>query len=127
MNNLLAKLEMLEKKRRDNLYYKDDYSSTYTQYKSLKLGFDLEIEIDKLENLIRSYNNFAGNPSDWKGNMITINICNECKISDTCKVWNDWINRPARKRFDNCGDVIEYDNTGNRKYQIENLKTGEAV
>lgn len=127
LNKLKAQLEQLENERHKNLYYLDDRSRVVTQYKNWKLGKEQERKIAELEEKIREYEDYTGQPHEWKGNEITLRICDTCPISETCKVYNAWLNRPARKRFDKCGDAIEYDTTGNLKNQVVNLKTGERV
>jgi hypothetical protein len=127
LTKLKAELEQLEQERRDNLYYKDDRTSVVTQYKNWNLGKEQERKIAIIEDLIRAYEDYEGSPAEWQGNEITLRICDNCPICETCKVYNAWLNRPARPHFDINGDVIEYDVTGNLKYQVINLKTGERV
>jgi hypothetical protein len=123
LNKLRAELEQLEKERDANSFHYDGQ----WKYRNWELGQEQERKIKVIESLIRAYEDFSGSPAEWEGNEITLRICDNCPISETCKVYNAWLNRPARPRFDINGDVIEYDVTGNLKYQVINLKTGERV
>lgn len=127
LSKLRQELESLKKQRLDNLYLKDSYSRVETLYKDHKLGRFIDRKIEQVESLIREIEKFTGEPHEWQGNEITLSKCENCPIADDCKVYNNWMNRPARKRFDPNGDVIEYDKTGNLKYQVLNFKTGEKV
>ena len=127
LSKLKTELESLKKQRLDNLYFKDSRSRVFTQYKDFNLGMFLDRRIEKVEALIREIEKFTGNPCEWEGNEITLSICENCPIADDCIVYNNWMNRPARKRFDPNGDMIEYDKYGNLKYQVLNLKTGEGI
>ena len=88
--------------------------------------------IEQIRAEIELYEQFEGDPMEWKANGDSISECQECPHNEKCKRWNNYINRPARKRatWDRVMQVehiIEYDEYGNRKYQGLNLKTGEQI
>ena len=121
LEKLRNELASLKAKARANEFYYDGY----VWYKNFDLYRSLDKQIDKVEEKIALYEQFEGDPMEWKANGDSISECEECPHNEKCKRWNNYMNRPARKRFDANGDVIEYDKTGNLKYQVLNLKTGE--
>lgn len=101
-------------------------------YASVPIHIDLHKRLKgklaEIDAQIRLHLDYNGAPHEWQGNEKTVGLCGEtCPLSDICIVYNSWLNRPPKRRFDRNGDVIEYDYTGNRKYQIENLITGEQI
>jgi hypothetical protein len=123
LNKLKAELEQLEQERDANSFHYDGQ----WKYRNWELGQEQERKIKVIESLIRAYEDFSGSPAEWEGNEIDTVICKNCPLCEECTVYNNWLNRPARKRFDPNGNEIEYDKTGNLKYQVINLKTGERV
>ena len=124
---------MLERLRYTlNIYLQKQKANQYmfdgeVKFRNASLAYWYDKEIDRLRAEIELYEQFEGDPMEWKANGDSISECQECPHNEKCKRWNDYINRPARKRFDANGDVIEYDKTGNLKYQVLNLKTGEQI
>jgi hypothetical protein len=123
LSKLRQELSCLKAKAKANKYYYDGH----VKYHDFELYLILDKQIDRVNNLIKEIEDFTGEPHEWQGNEITLRICDECPIADDCIVYNNWMNRPARKRFDPNGDMIEYDKYGNLKYQVLNLKTGEGI
>ena len=132
IEQLQRELNNLKNQRLNNLYFKDSYTRVITQYIDYALGKEIEKKIERIEYLIREIEDFSGDdPAAWRGNIISMSICPECILSEICEIWNEFSNRHAsphhHAQLDKYGDEIEYDNTGNMKYQIVNLKTGEKV
>ena len=123
LNKLRNELARLKAKARANEFYFDGY----VRYKNFDLYKSLDKQIDKVRAEIELYEQFEGDPLDWEANDVNLRVCPDCPFADDCRVFNNYMNRPARKRFDANGDVIEYDQTGNLKYQVLNLKTGEQI
>ena len=118
LNKLRNELASLKAQQDPLSYWYDGYE----QYRDRNAYFVLQSKIDKVEEKIALYEQFEGDPMEWKANGDSISECQKCPHNEKCKRWNNYINRPARKRFDQNGDVIEYDKTGNLKYQVLNLK-----
>ena len=123
LKELREKLARLKAKARANEYYFDGY----VRYRNFDLYLFLDKQIDKVRAEIELYEQYEGDPLNWEANEINLSKCWECAFADDCRVFTNFMNRPARKRFDANRDVIEYDKTGNLKYQVLNLKTGEQI
>ena len=121
LKELREKLARLKAEQDANEYYFDGY----VRYRNFDLYLYLDKQIDKLRARIELHEQYEGDPLDWEANEIRLMVCIDCRYAEKCKVYNRFLNRPARKRFDQNGDVIEYDQTGNLKYQVLNLQTGE--
>ena len=126
---------MPKKKRKPNFVKQWPYRyADENDYDYVPIDEDLErslvAEIDKTHEEIRTHLMYNGEPYEWKGNELSLSICETCPLEDTCIRYNNWLERPRKIRatFDRIlqiDHVIRYDEYGNRENQGIDVKTGE--